>query len=678
MNISFSRAKRIGQAGVLGLSLLGASCDSSAPMEEQPPPPIPEVPFEPVSAASYTAKVKNLLTGLAATDEEVQAVTADPAALKGLIDQWTATPQAQAKLLDFFKIAFQQTQIAAPDLIEILGGTQLTTDGNATTARIMQSLQESFARTALQMMQEGRPFTEVVTTNRFQLNTALMVLLAYNDTELIKDGTTAVTDRIDQRIKAKGKTYTFKRTQTGAAVPVSQSVDENSANFMVWTDTGAPFANETNATCKVDPVTATGVNASRQLLSFLFGRRSGCAVTTRVITDADFADWRWVTVRTPKTGEIGSQFYDVGKLRTASEMVLFSPKVGFMTTLAFQANWPTNASNLHRVTMNQTAIVALGHSFDDTLNNNLAITDESALEDDKHVSQATCNACHRSLDPMKNFFRQTYTLRWGLQENQTIIGDPAMFLFDGVTMSGSGIDGLATSMAAHPRFPKAWVQKLCYYANSAPCTYDDPEFERISKEFVNSGFKFNVLLREAFSSPLVTLAARTKTFTENEQPVSISRREHLCSALSNRLGLTDVCGTGSITMTTLQNQIIPLSLSVPSSAYSRGGEAPVVTRDPNLFFRSSTETICRRIGDEIIDKGTTPRYKSTASMDAIDDFTKTVMALAPSDPRYTAARQILLDHYNGALAVTGAKAVDALKSTFILACSSPTSVAIGL
>src|SRR5262245_7042454 len=77
---------------------------------EMPADPDLAVPFEAASASSYVAKVKALLTGLAATDAEVAAVEKDPAALAGLIDQWMALPQHRVKMLAFFQQAFQQTQ----------------------------------------------------------------------------------------------------------------------------------------------------------------------------------------------------------------------------------------------------------------------------------------------------------------------------------------------------------------------------------------------------------------------------------------------------------------------------------------------------------------------------------------------------------------------------------------
>jgi len=68
-----------------------------------------------VAAATYVAKVKNLLLGLPATDDEVATVTADPTQLKTLVNGWMQQPRYQQKMQRFFELAFQQTQISAAD-----------------------------------------------------------------------------------------------------------------------------------------------------------------------------------------------------------------------------------------------------------------------------------------------------------------------------------------------------------------------------------------------------------------------------------------------------------------------------------------------------------------------------------------------------------------------------------
>src|SRR5262245_58720608 len=62
---------------------------------------------EVLSPKAYVTKVKNLLTGLPPTDAEVSAVAKDANALRGLIDQWMTLPEHRAKMLDFFRNAFQ-------------------------------------------------------------------------------------------------------------------------------------------------------------------------------------------------------------------------------------------------------------------------------------------------------------------------------------------------------------------------------------------------------------------------------------------------------------------------------------------------------------------------------------------------------------------------------------------
>ena len=69
------------------------------------------------------------------------------------------------------------------------------------------------------------------------------------------------------------------------------------------------------------------------------------------------------------------------------------------------------------------------------------------------------------------------------------------------------------AVTADPTQLKALVNdwKLCYYANSAPCIATDPEFQRLVTLFQNSGFAWNTLVAELFSSPIVTHASDTQT-----------------------------------------------------------------------------------------------------------------------------------------------------------------------
>ena len=74
---------------------------------------------------------------------------------------------------------------------------------------------------------------------------------------------------------------------------------------------------------------------------------------------------------------------------------------------------------------------------------------------------------------------------------------------------------------------------------------------------------------------------------------------------------------------------------------------------------------------------TNSRYDSTKKDAAITDFVANIMGLTAGDPTSATATQLLTEHFDAAMQA-GASRTDALKSTFVTACLSPTSVAIGL
>ena len=97
---------------------------------------------------------------------------------------------------------------------------------------------------------------------------------------------------------------------------------------------------------------------------------------------------------------------------------------------------------------------------------------------------------------MRQVFRQAYTLTYHEQKDPTQTSMPGVFAFDGITKNISSPKDLALAMASHPRFALAWTQKLCYWANSSPCSENDPEFQRIAAAFESSGHKWKTLVRE--------------------------------------------------------------------------------------------------------------------------------------------------------------------------------------
>jgi hypothetical protein len=279
---------------------------------------------------------------------------------------------------------------------------------------------------------------------------------------------------------------------------------------------------------------------------------------------------------------------------------------------------------------------------------------------------------------MRDMFRQSFNLFYYQQLSpadlvKKNIPATGTFAVDGAQpTTGNGITTFARAMATHPRFAVAWTQKLCTFANSVPCVETDPEFQRVATAFRQSNHDFKVLVRELFSSPLVTFTNRTDTFQDAGYALSIERRDVLCNALEQRLGVKDACGLAGTLFTHA-----PLARSVPGPGYGRAEVTPVLPRDPNMFFASATSNLCTKLAPLVVDAGMGTRWASARKDEAIADFVHVVMNLAPSDPRAPTVQQILADHHAAALAAK-ATARDALQSTFIVACTSPYALGIGL
>jgi hypothetical protein len=688
---------------------------------------VPPAPVDPVIAFSAVRKVKNLLIGQAPTDDDVALVTQSGAAgMQQLISTWLTTDPHRAsfgdKMVGFFRNVFQQTGFTPtedfkPQLLTNggfdFGPFGARAAGDDAFPRLVQNLQDSFALTAWQLVKEGRPFTETLTTNKFVMTTALKSL--YIQTEMPADAP----------FGNNNATPAWKVDFSGTPISLEQALttmtfsDEGPANGMTGFGGGRQSCLDAGATS--GDYRGTSLLFQRLLgftPRFPFSGNPTCFEhpSKPYFTAGDLTDWAWVTInqkanaadRVPVV-----QPYDLPTLRQTSVLTLSLPRIGFYTTPAFLALWNTNDSNQHRVTVNQALLVALGQSF--TSDAIIVPLSQEGLDATHAVAGSECNGCHKSLDPMRQF--------WGTQldfndRNDFPAGNrftgaaanprPATtgggFAFADVNETGANLGALGPLLlkvtdgdSAQPlhRFSIAMAQQLCFWANSAPCSETDPEFRRVVTQFENSSagpYNFAVLVKELFASPLVTGAKSTQSFSpENSVPISISRREHLCAALSNRLGKPDLCAQAVAVPSSTQNATKTIAASVAQDAFSRGSQIPVTPSDPTLFYRSATELLCSNIAAQVVDPTAGGGvYTSTDIAGAIKSMVETVMGYPPTHPAYAEAGQILQEHFDMARTTsTGGggggrqgggttSATNALRSTFILACESPTAVSIGL
>src|SRR4030095_479194 len=185
----------------------------------------PTTPFGAKTAFYATSKVKNLLTGQPVTDDDVAKVTMKGAAgLQELVNTWQTTDpyqgQVAVKMVGFFRNMFQQTGFIPTEDFKIqllqnggfdFGGSTRNV-GDDAFPRLVQNLQDSFALTAWQLVKEGRPFTEVLTTNKFVMTTALKSL--YIQVEMPADAP----------FNNGGAQPAWKLDYSGNPIPIEQAI----------------------------------------------------------------------------------------------------------------------------------------------------------------------------------------------------------------------------------------------------------------------------------------------------------------------------------------------------------------------------------------------------------------------------------------------------------------------
>lgn len=591
--------------------------------------------WEDADVESALSKVKALVNGEPVTAAELSRVQADRASLEPLVREWLEAPSHGAKLDRFLMNALQQTAT----------GNLLTEQADVLNfplrirRQLEANLEQAFVRTARRIVDEGRPFSDVLSTTTWDLTPALMVLLAY----------TEVPDAERRRL-----VHWLYNTAPPAGAPATPPGLAQSVESGFWHAPDLPAACDN--TRLIGP----------RLFDFLFGRVN-CGVgaaylpATPPINGTDFTDWRQVNLVHTDDATAPARFWDLPTLRAATRLDLRLPRVGFFTTPAFLDNWTTNEDNQFRVTASQTMITALGAEFsagDTTLPATQVGLDAAHAE-----PGSTCYACHARLDPMRNYFVGYFDPDYQALPAPT--AEAAGFAFRGHVDQGGTLYDFADILATHPDFPAAWVQKLCHYANSQACDLQDPAFQAVVDRFVASNLDFNEMAVALFSSPLVTGLSFSETYRSRAWLISITRQDHLCPRLDQHLAQDDVCGEAAA--------FIGL---IPEDEFARGQAAPIQTAVTSTFHAAAAQALCERLAQRLVGGGERPFLTSDVP-GSLDKIVDVILGLPEGHSRRSAWRAQLQTHFEAARAAGASNGI-ALRSAFSLACESPEVMALGL
>ena len=137
-------------------------------------------------------------------------------------------PEYARKMRRFFELAFQQTQITSNDFADQVFA-QVGRNAH-TTPLLLQNVQESFARTMVELTAQGHPLTEAMTTRQLMMTTAIKELYAFLDTiEIDNEGKIRSLPRAAPQRAHRG------RSGPGPHPP-GRDARSRSPNYMHWYD----------------------------------------------------------------------------------------------------------------------------------------------------------------------------------------------------------------------------------------------------------------------------------------------------------------------------------------------------------------------------------------------------------------------------------------------------------
>lgn len=630
----------------------------------------PRYDFEPVSPESSLRKIKTLILGTVATEDEL-AQSSDEDKVAGLVDSWMASPSSDQALFDFFMWSFQLSQMTPQQLL-----TQQK-QNHPPVPYEARAMRESMARTALHIVRDGQPFSNVATTTQFMVTPNYLYWLIIVDNQ----GSKEYESMLDPNFH-----YTLV---DNANIPLERSGNPADPDYMIWSTAPLSTANcniTLNHSFTVDKKTYDG-QVDFGLWLHLGGRTYTNAKTpTGAYCQIDHKDnrprmpdnlrfkWRLVNLRRTKPGERSTPFWDFDKILNGNEIVLRIPRVGYYTTPAFLGQAPSNLNNQARVTINQAMIVGLHQAFDG--HDQTMPANTAALVPEHSQPGTSCYACHITMDPMRQFFRQVIDEDGHVQEDSKLKQIPGVWAWDGVSDVGTDIADFGQHIIKSPRFPLAWVQKVCTWINSVPCDETDPEILLIAGEFKDSGFDFIKMFKRVLTSKVTTYRTVSQSAQSMNTIFTLTRRTQLCNLLSARLKYNDICGLQADTLLPFNlSQFATIMGQYPRDAYTRGSVGPNMATTPSVPVRMSFEFGCGYIAKEFIDAGANTRWRSSSPTTAFADFATQLMGISTSSSQPVV--DLLAKHFADARA-SGLSATDALRSSFVVACTSPYVANIGV
>jgi len=629
-------------------------------------------PFEANTSVEALAKAKYMLSGLAPTGNELDFLGDDNVVnkqdLSRLIRDWQQTPEYEVKIKEFLRLSLHQKVPDGTRYQEQLGDS-CRNRNRLDCESLNKNLEDMFMLTAWDHAGEGGNISNVLTTRRWKVTTGILSALIFlekgNQEDPNESDPFAYREEVDGNIPTRPiYWYSYMEGLEDEDFEDWRTIElAHSDSPRDYT----PVILESNG----DPVIE-------------YYRYNSSKDAVKGFADPDFL---------PNLRRVG----DGGRI------AFRFPRVGFFSTPAFLELWQTNDDNDFRVTAAQTMIAALDATF--TADDVTAPVSTSGTVhgiDDVHAAPDTvCYQCHQHMDPMRLVFKNHQVSKHrGKPYDDDLT---ATFSFLGERKSMSTVDDFARIIVEHPRYPVAWVQKLCMWSNSQRCTETDPEFIRLASSFKSNNFDFALLVQDFFSSPIFTGAELIDTHKDYEFLVSKSRSNHLCDAMDARM--VSLSNTGTTRNDLLDSRSAGLCGDnrlfgiLGQDQIARGQVDMITTSELGAFESKSIDLRCSSVASDVIDTNDSSvlNVDNMSSDEVLDELVQKIIGLPENHPRYLDVRtelgrlEEIASHstrcssdeaaftQEGAISCGfGQNKRDSLRSAWFAACTSPDIISIGL
>lgn len=214
------------------------------------------------------------------------------------------------------------------------------------------------------------------------------------------------------------------------------------------------------------------------------------------------------------------------------------------------------------------------------------------------------------------------------------------FAFRGYTASEPINDpkDFGKAIGEHPEFARAWVLKVCQWALSNRCDNVNPYVDQIVNDialsFKNSGFRFETLITEFFTSELMTHFDTAANSKWPGNSILVPRRDRFCRSMTTRLrqvmdakGIVpdkdfDFCSA----MDFRGNRVgfEPASFALPNDSHDRGVLHISQQNEMNTFMMQAVHKLCDNSRYLFSEADVVAQGKSTFSkrdsVDSVIDF----------------------------------------------------------